>query len=116
MIVKNRINYRMFLDDLRDPHNIGLDKTADLFVVRTVQDAIKMIEDKGVPYKIYFDHDLGEDSNGDSPELVKWLIEKDLDGYIDIPKDFSFTVHSGNPVGSKNISSALNNYLEYKFK
>lgn len=38
----------------------------------------------------------------------------DMDGKIEIPKDFYFTVHSANPVGAKNIQEYLMNYLKYR--
>ena len=44
---------------------------------------------------------------------VKWLIERDLD-YGDMPKYFSFVVHSMNPVKAENIGRPMSNYLKHR--
>lgn len=59
---------------------------------------------------ISFDHDLGGDDT--AMVVVKRLIELDMDadgGFI--PRDFTFRVHSANPVGSENIRMLLAQYL-----
>ena len=104
--------WALFLDDERTPLS---NPKGDLVVARSLQEAINLIVKNGCPYFISFDHDLGEASTGDAIELVKWMIEKDLDengGFI--PKNFGFFVHSANPVGRKNIESLLTSYLEWR--
>jgi len=46
-------------------------------------------------------------------DFAKWLIERDMD-VSDMPADFSFNVHSANPVGSANIQGLLDSYLSFK--
>ncbi len=100
--------YKMFLDDIRDPP----DET--WVVVRSYQSAIDHIRVNGMPYFISFDHDLGDGPTG--YDLVKWIVEMDLDLDIKIPVNFQFSVHSANPIGKKNIHFLLTNYLETRYR
>lgn len=59
---------------------------------------------------ISFDHDLGGDDT--AMVVVKRLIELDMDADGSfIPRDFTFHVHSANPVGGENIRALLAQYL-----
>lgn len=68
---------------------------------------------------ISFDHDLGMDNERkvlpSGYDFAKWLVEMDMNGIISIPKDFTFTVHSANPVGAENIRTYLCSYMEFKY-
>lgn len=101
------MTWDLFLDDVRNPGVQGW------IIARNVKQAKDLIEKNGFPEFISFDHDLGDDET--SMELVNWMIEEDLnnEGCV-IPKDFSFAVHSANPVGAKNIQAKLESYLEYR--
>lgn len=100
--------WKMFIDDERFPVDDSF------MIVRTVEQAIEMIAVKGAPHFVSFDHDLG-DNIPTGADMAKWLVEKDLDSnYTFLPKDFSFYVHSANPVGKKNIEGLLNQYLEHR--
>ncbi len=71
-------------------------------VARTSSEAVSLLESRGCPYEISFDHDLGADDT--AMVLIKKLIETDLDsegGFI--LEDLKFFVHSANPVGKENI-------------
>ncbi len=46
-------------------------------------------------------------------DFAKWLVELDLDTKT-MPGNFTFTVHSQNPIGSKNIKELLENYNSYR--
>ena len=65
-----------------------------------------MIEKLGIPEHISFDHDLGGDDN--ALAFVKWLVERALDKDEDL--DFSYVIHSQNPVGSENIRGLIEGY------
>ena len=67
----------------------------------------------GCPYYISFDHDLGKDSRSGF-ELVKWMVERDLDSGNFFHDGFIFISHSTNPVGKENIERYLNNYLKFR--
>lgn len=101
----------MYLDGLRMP-------TEEFdFIVRSYE-AVNIVKEYGVPTFISFDHDLGNDSNGDllksGYDLAKWLVDADLDDTYIIPLDLSYKVHSQNPVGKENIIALLEGYLQYK--
>jgi len=103
---------KIYLDDLRTPT-----EKFD-FVVRNYDEAIEIIKKYGVPNYISFDHDLGVDDEGEllksGYDLAKWIVENDLNGSYKLPSNFTYKVHSQNPVGKKNIISLLNAYLKYK--
>ena len=103
--------FKLFLDDLREPFD------NEYIVVRTAQEAVDLVLEKGCPSFISFDHDLGEKDGNLLPtgyDFAKWLVNADMEKNI-IMEDFAFQVHSANPVGKKNIESYLNNYLNFKF-
>jgi hypothetical protein len=103
------VKWSMYIDDERTP------KTTDRewVIVRSVDEAIRMILDRGFPSYISFDHDLGERVRT-GHDFAKWIVESDLSGLIQIPNDFKYNVHSANPVGAKNIIGTLDGYLEFK--
>lgn len=98
------MSYKLFLDDLRKPPD------ESWVVVRSVKDFIKVIEEKGMPDVISFDHDLGTESYGvlapTGMDAAKWLVEKEL-----IPK--KVIVHSANPTGAENIKRLLENWIKF---
>ena len=104
---------KLYLDDTRTPND------KEFKIVRSYEEAIKFIELEGFPKLISFDHDLGLKKNGKLAktgyDLAKWIVNKDMDGQINIPKDFRFNVHSANPIGKKDIEDLLLNYLKFKF-
>lgn len=102
------MTYKMFIDDERDPPN----GETDWVVVRCFDDAIYHIFRNGCPTFISFDHDLGSGQTG--YDIAKEIVGMDLDGSIAITNDFSFYVHSQNPVGADNIMKYLNSYLMHK--
>lgn len=102
------MTYALFLDDERDPP-----RGRDWVVVRSVDSALRMIAERGVPSLLSLDHDLGPDAPT-GLDFVKALVELDLDGNVDVPSNLSFSVHSQNPVGAANIASYLGGYLEFK--
>ena len=96
---------RLYIDDIRNP------KGEFDYIARNSEDAIEFMIRNRCPEFISFDHDLGE--NDTSMNIVKWMIEMDLDTDGDfIPDDFDFYVHSANPVGKANIEGYLKAYLK----
>lgn len=98
---------KLFIDDLRQ----SPDKTWVL--VRSSAEAIAWLSNYGCPDVVSFDHDLGGEDT--AMQVVHWMIgtDMDADGAF-IPADFSFTVHSANPVGRENIKGLLGGYLHHK--
>jgi len=103
--------YTMYIDDLRTPI-----KDFD-YIARSFEEAVEIFKKYGVANFISFDHDLGM-VNGkickSGFDIVKWIVKNDLNKEYKIPLDFSFKVHSQNPVGKKNIELLLIQYLEFK--
>lgn len=74
------MSYNLFLDDMRFPEDAfyytynPIYNTYEWEIVRTYDEFVKIIEEKGIPKKLSFDHDLGG-------EFEIW---KDVIGYEDI--------------------------------
>lgn len=80
----------------------------DWVIARSFEEAVAHVEERGMPSFISFDHDLGTGKSG--KDFANWLVDRDLD-HPSIPDCFGFEVHSGNPVGRRNIRDLLDAYL-----
>ena len=105
---------QLYIDDLRHPKT-----NKNWIVLRNYENTIQWLKSHGCPHYISFDHDLGMKGSLEAKsgyDIAKWIVNQDieLNGEF-IPKEFEFNVHSANPVGAKNISSLLNNYLKQKY-
>jgi len=103
------MTYNMYLDDIRNPKT-----SRDWCVVRSFDEATKMMLSFGIPEYISFDHDLGEADERTGYDLAKWIVEQDMDGKLSIPDVFEFNVHSANSVGTANIQSYLDSYINWR--
>jgi hypothetical protein len=101
------MTYRLFIDDERDPTD------GEWVVVRSVEDAIAVIEAQGAPSYISFDHDLGENKKT-GHDLARWLIDWDIKNDVLTPANFSYYVHSQNPIGKANIEGIFASYFRFK--
>lgn len=95
---------KLFIDDLRNAPD------STWVVARTSDDAIAIIAE-GIPQVISFDHDLGGDDTAIC--VVNFIIEAVLDGLFRFPENFTFNVHSANPVGAANITGKMNGILNF---
>lgn len=100
--------YRLFLDDEREPPSDG----GEWVIVRSYDEAVLLMQERGCPIYMSFDHDLGEGRNG--LDVAKWMIDQDLVERDFMPDGFQFYVHSQNPVGAKNINTLLLSYMAHK--
>ena len=91
--------WKLFLDDEREPIGDGWT------IARDADSARDLIRSNGIPRFISFDHDLGDGDNGS--QFVSWLIDHMLDNSIKFPLDFSYMIHSQNPVGAGNIRGKM---------
>lgn len=116
------MNYKLFLDDERDPSdviwcNIGL---GPWVIVRNYDQFVKTIKEHGVPIHVSFDHDLadahykacfsgshdyGQEKTGH--DCAKWLVHHCARRYT-FPK---YTIHSMNPIGRENIDNYIKSAL-----
>ncbi len=100
---------KLYIDDLRDPIN------EELIVLRSYAEAVGWMRKNGCPTFISFDHDLGSNDGLDGIDIIKWMINMDLNtNGTFIPSNFTFHIHSANIIGAENMKILLNNYLELK--
>lgn len=112
----------LFLDDERWPADVtwlDLRHPLDQWqIVRSFDQAVQWTLQHGFPDVVSFDHDLGIDAGTAEKsgyDFARWLVEYDMDTGA-MPCNFSFTVHSKNPVGARNIAMYLDNYIKQKGK
>ncbi|KAJ31750.1 cyclic-phosphate processing receiver domain-containing protein [Sulfitobacter pontiacus] len=109
------MSYPLFIDDERDP---PADRQ-QWRIGRNLREVALIIKELGPPNFISFDHDLGE-NEPTGYDIAKKLVAGDLgelagnDFERGLPTDFSFYVHSQNPVGAENIRTLLVNYLTFR--
>ena len=98
---------RIFIDDERFP----ADNSGEWCIVRSSQAAIDLVILQGYPEFISFDHDLGGEDT--SIKFVDWMINNTLDtgNFTQFPKNFS--VHSQNPIGTKNIIGKMTGFINF---
>lgn len=103
--------YKMFLDDLRIASKYYEDDP-NMVTIRSYYDAVKYVQEHGIPSFVSFDHDLGDENEVEKTgyDFAKFLIEYMLDNNINEP--FAYYVHSANPVGAENIRMYLNQSFE----
>lgn len=89
---------KLFIDDIRNP------PSTDYVVVRSTNEAISYIIANGWPSFISFDHDLGGEDT--SMIFLRRLVNEVWTNQT-VPM---YTVHSANPVGSKNIVSFMESW------
>jgi hypothetical protein len=127
------MGYNLYLDDFRDPidssHYLcnSIYSSVHWEVVRNYDAFVKIIQEKGMPEIISFDHDLADEHY--NPDLygsetynevynnfvfktgfdcAKWLIEYCMDNNKELPA--VILIHSMNPAGSANIKSLFDSY------
>lgn len=104
---RNIMKYTLFIDDERIPAQTEAGNI--IIIARSSYAAIQVVQQLGMPSKICFDHDLGEEDT--SIVFLNWLIEYVID--IDHRQQIVYDVHSQNPVGEKNIRSKIDQLNRY---
>ena len=123
------MSYKLFLDDVRRPETtytymeLPVFLEDDWIIVRNYYAFITLVEKKGIPDVVAFDHDLADvhykqqdfdyaDENLEKTgyHCAKWLIDYCMDNEKELPK--KIIVHSMNPYGSKNIKSLFDTYFK----
>lgn len=108
------MTYKLFLDDIRFPP----DYDEDWIIARSMQDAIWIVEQRGAPVWIAFDHDLadehyiiGQTHEKTGYDFAKWFCDYVSDNDVELVEEFGYSVHSMNPVGAANIKHYMHNFL-----
>lgn len=125
------MSYNLFLDDIRQPAEVGnymlpvslrtYFRKLDWIVVRNYEEFVSIIKEMGLPELVSFDHDLaevhykgGKESFEYYPETgldcMKWMIDYVTDYKLKPPK---VLIHSMNPDGAKNIETLFSNFLKH---
>lgn len=115
------MSYNVFLDDVRVPDQVTWKKLPkyEWNIVRTYNQFINLVKNKGLPNYICYDHDLGDEHYGDTNidyskykektgyDCAKWMIEYCESNKLKHP---NYIIHSMSPIGSKNIETLIENY------
>lgn len=92
---------KLWVDDLREP------PSNEWVVARTYEKALTLLE-KNHYQHISLDHDLGQPDGKDGYGIVKWLVERKMDG-LHTPDIYH--LHTANPVGYENMDATIKRYL-----
>lgn len=130
------MDYNLFIDDFRHPYD-AFNYTKDTrylqlkwVIVRSYDEFVKVVSEKGVPQFVSFDHDLADEHyhSSDQPwstessidyfsykektgyECAKWLCDYCLDNGVKYP---DFKVHSMNNIGASNIRHYVANFKKH---
>lgn len=113
------MNWNLFIDDERNVNDPFWMQTEvqtryaneEWEVCRTLDEVKVKLHEKGsFPSFISFDHDLGY-NQPTGYDIAKYLVDLVLSDVFKLSDQFSFVVHSQNPIGKVNIESYLNNFL-----
>jgi len=105
---------KLFIDDIRRPEDVyNYPNSVGWVVARSYDETIRLIETHGIPEIISFDHDLGTEKTG--YDIAKYLIDKIFIDQLALPDNFTYFIHSANPVGRQNIQQLLDRYIPYPF-
>ena len=107
----NNVLY-LYLDDIRTSNTcFGFNQFCQVKSVNKAKFYIMEAINSGIT-EIWFDldHDLGDYTmdGGDAIKLIDWLVEE----FYDKDMNFKFHFHSMNPVGVKNMRTAIEKYWE----
>lgn len=127
------MSYQLFLDDTRDPLDVTwvVMPLGPWEIVRNYKDFVAIIEARGLPTFIAFDHDLSDEHTCDyilnvrhsqvinyekyqektGMSCAKWLVDYCLDKNAKLP---NYVVHSMNNVGVVNITSLLKGFKKFQ--
>ncbi len=120
-------SYNLFLDDERDPLHVtwvSLPEDGNWVIAKSYDQFVQIIEERGLPTFVTFDHDLADEhyvdffkaqkGNGTlsyhtykektGHECAKWLIEYCMDKHLPFPE---FAVHTMNVIGKENIENLI---------
>lgn len=120
---------KLFLDDVRTVDSVFMNTIDPIYedkneweIVKSFDEFVSYIEEKGLPEFISFDHDLDyehykhenqHDIDYDKMEIksgfhaAQWLVNYCADNKLKLP---NYKVHSMNMVGKRNIEQILDNH------
>lgn len=97
----------LFVDDERQPEDVGW-VSGSIMVARSSKEALELVELRGLPQAISFDHDLGGE---DTAFKFMWaLINGHMDQKWDLSKMEHIQVHTANNVGREKLVKLWENF------
>jgi hypothetical protein len=99
--------YALFLDDVREIKDVfgETENPIDWEIARSSEEAKKIVLERGLPFHISFDHDLGGEDT--AMNFVKWMANEYWDNSWHC---VTWNVHSANPVGAANIRAFMHSW------
>ena len=125
-------DYRIFLDDIRTPENAWnymknpIYLKLDWEIVRNFKEFVQIIEDRGIPAMVSYDHDLADIHY--KPDFLKGKYTEFFEYHEETGEDCAkhlikklegaehpdWWVHSANPVGAERIRNVIKDYENKK--
>ena len=109
------MGYNLFLDDTRQPRDVKWIRIpfVSWTVVCNYTDFISVVEKRGIPDHISFDHDLGKFAEKTGFDCAAWFCKYyALQGHR-FPE---YTVHSTNPAGKDRIIALIESFKQNHIK
>ena len=112
----------LWLDDYRNPNDwmdyvkmvcpIMVKEPCTIVWVKSYDEFVEYITNRGLPDAIGFDHDLADEGSSEKTgyDAAKFLVDYCLENNTDLPE---FGSQSANPAGRENILNLLNNFKRY---
>ena len=112
----------LWLDDYRNPNEwmdyvkmvcpIMVKEPCAIVWVKSYDEFVEYITNRGLPDAIGFDHDLADEGSSEKTgyDAAKFLVDYCLENNTDLPE---FGSQSANPAGRENILNLLNNFKRY---
>jgi hypothetical protein len=116
------MSYNLFLDDIRVPgtaFNYMKDpryNNLEWVIVRNFREFVAVIEKRGIPELVSYDHDLADIHYSMGVESFSYHEETGLEcakyliSQLQGNKHPTYIIHSANPVGAKRILNAIKDY------
>jgi hypothetical protein len=129
------MSYKLYLDDIRIPENTfdytgnKMYLTPDWVIVRSYNEFVKYVTEKGLPEIVSFDHDLADEHYHNDMykgskynkhynnfqektgfDCVKWMVDYCIDNGKNFP---NWYLHTMNPAGKMNMECYIKNYLRH---
>lgn len=113
------MTWTLFLDDIRFPEQVlpSGESLNTIVICRNMDDAVWNVKQRGLPQKIYFDHDLAHEhyiiGSGEKTgyDFAKWFVDFVRQNQLKLPKDFRYVIHSMNPVGAQRIRDCMEDFF-----
>jgi hypothetical protein len=107
------------LDDVRRPtmtpwlEMIDAKEGVDVIWCKSYTDFCNTVEERGLPQKVFFDHDLGMGPSGH--DCAKWLVDY-ISEHNEDPTRIIYRSQSSNYPGKQNILGLIDNYMKFYTK